>query len=151
MTRSRLTGWFFFGLFAAYGYLSFDIQLDLWAAEELFTAQTFPQIIAVGGAFIAFLLAIAPAPIDESTTRGQPLQWAPVVSLILLLLLFGQAFEYLGFILVNTLFLMLASLILGERRFHYLAIASLPLVGSFYLLLTALDIHVEPGLLGAFL
>ena len=132
-------------LFLGYGYLSQDIQLDFWSAEEIFTARTFPVIIAVGGVLLSVLLilngkkVVLPG-LDEITL-------GPLLLLVIIMLVFTVVIDELGFIVSGVLLLMLGSLALGERRWHLLIVASVPVVLGLYLLLTALDIHLEPGVL----
>ncbi|MBT4492450.1 MAG: tripartite tricarboxylate transporter TctB family protein, partial [Gammaproteobacteria bacterium] len=55
--------------------------------------------------------------------------------------------EHLGFLISGVLMLALGFVILGERRPLPVVAVSVPVVLGLYLLLTALDIHLDPGLL----
>ena len=149
INENRISGLILLAFFLGYGYLAQDIQLDFWAAEELFTAQTFPSLIAIGGTILSLLLIIAGGPIEPPR-----LTWArvrPVIALLALMVCFTLLLDLLGFILTGIVLLSTGSFLLGERRWLLIALSSAGVVIGLYLLLTALDIYLEPGLIGELL
>jgi putative tricarboxylic transport membrane protein len=142
----RITGCVFLLVFLGYGLQTQEILLDFWAVEEIFTARTFPEIIALGGVFFSLLLIVAPG---SSVARidWQDLNLTPVLLLLVLLVVFSLSIEHLGFLISGVLMLALGFVILGERRPLPVVAVSVPVVLGLYLLLTALDIHLDPGLL----
>ena len=66
------------------------------------------------------------------------------------MLVLSFSLEALGFVVAMSLFLIAGFLILGERRPHILLSAALPVVILLALLLNALGIHIDPGVLGVF-
>lgn len=144
MANQRLSALGFFLLFAAYGYLAQEIPLDFWAEEEPFNARSFPQLIAMGGAVLSAILAIAGQaqahPIDV-----RAMNWQPCAALLVLMTLYGFALEPIGFIVTTTVFLIGAYVILGERRPVALILASLPVAVGFYFLMDFLGIYLSPG------
>ena len=146
MNNIRLTGCVFLLVFLGYGLLTQEILLDFWAAEEIFTARTFPEIIATGGVFFSLMLIIWPGP-AVSGFDWHELNLPPVLLLLALLGVFSLSIEYLGFLVSGVLMLALAFVILGERRPLPVLAVSIPTVVGLYLLLTALDIYLDPGIL----
>ena len=68
------------------------------------------------------------------------------VPLLLLVVLFGMALDWLGFVVSSTLFLMGGYWLLGERRIKTLLLASIPFVLVFwFVLVKLLDIYLAPG------
>ena len=123
MHATRLSGVVFLFLFCAYGLLARDIQLDFWASEELFNARTWPMIVAAGGVLLSVLYILFA---ERLPRRSEDLNWIPLLLLLVLMSCYGLALEPLGFILSTTLFLILAYLVLGERRPLWLVLCSLP-------------------------
>ncbi|MBT4494231.1 MAG: hypothetical protein HOC70_13400, partial [Gammaproteobacteria bacterium] len=84
MNNIRITGCVFLLVFLGYGLQTQEILLDFWAVEEIFTARTFPEIIALGGVFFSLLLIVAPG---SSVARidWQDLNLTPVLLLLVLL------------------------------------------------------------------
>lgn len=146
MLLSRSIGLLFCGLFIIYGVLAQEIQLDFWAAEELFTARTFPTLIAIGGALVSFLYALSPQPIQIPKLQQQH----SAGLLIVIMLVYGLILEPLGFIPSTSLFLAACITALGERRLIVIIPVALGVAILFYALMTALGIHLEPGLLAIF-
>ncbi len=146
MNRERLSAIGFFLLFAIYGYLGEQIPLDFWAEEDPFTARSFPQLIAIGGAVFSLILAVS-SPGSAPAVSLMTMNWQDFLALVVLMGLYGFAIEPIGFIVTTTLFLVSAYIVLGERRPIPLVLASLPVVVGFYLLMDFLGIYLSPGTL----
>jgi len=120
--------------------------LDFWAAEETFNARTFPTFIAVGGAGFSLLLLLTG---DSRSLPGLgELDLGPLLALVLLLVSFTFLIEYLGFVLAGIGLLAIAPVLLGEKHWQLIITVSIGVVAGLYLLLSALDVYLDPGLLG---
>ena len=74
------------------------------------------------------------------------LDWRLAAGLLVLMIAYGLALEWLGFLVATTLFLIVGFWMLGERRPGILLAVSVPFTVGFWLLLTkALDIYLAPG------
>ncbi len=142
---SRLIPLTFLGLFALYGYFAQDIYLDFWAEEEAFNARTFPHIVAAGGLIISSLALLVGTRVERSLAELKQLRWFQAALLVACMLVFAQLLTLAGFLPTTVIFLGVAAIILGERRWQYLALGSIPLAVLFYLLMGFLDIYLEPG------
>ena len=94
----------FFGFFLAYGWFAGDIQLDFWSQRELFTARTFPYLIAVGGALTALAYAINPAASPAIHLDAR------VITCIIITVILGAyavAIDLLGYPVASVLMLIL--------------------------------------------
>ena len=147
---SRLTGMVFCLVFTGYGLLAQDIQLDFWAEEELFNARTFPTLIAIGGTLVSLAFVLFPPTLPEPVSRviGDKPDWRAACLLLLVLLVYGFLLEPLGFLVSTSLMLMAGFVTLGERRWLLLLAVGAGLPLAFYLLMSALGIHLEAGLPG---
>jgi|DEB0MinimDraft_6_1074348.scaffolds.fasta_scaffold65466_2 putative tricarboxylic transport membrane protein len=132
--------------FVGYGTAAQDIQLDFWAAEEAFNARTFPSLVAAGGAFFALLLLLTGG--RMSLPEAAELDLAPLLSLLGLLIAFTLLIETLGFLLAGISLLTIAPVLLGERRWQLILPVAFGVVLGLYLLLSALEVYLDPGLLG---
>ena len=65
--------------------------------------------------------------------------------MVVAMLVYAQVLEAAGFIPATIGFLITGAFVLGERRWLYLALGSIPLTGGFYLMMDFLDIYLEPG------
>ena len=146
MNLNRLSGLILLLFFVGYGIAAQDIQLDFWAAEESFNARTFPSLVAAGGACLALLLLLTGRRLPMPETAE--LDLAPLLSLLVLLIAFTLLIETLGFLLAGISLLTIAPILLGERRWHLILPVSIGVVLGLYLLLSALDVYLDPGLLG---
>ena len=144
MAYSRLTSGFFLLLFLAYGYLSLGIPLDLWSEDASFNARTFPQLIAIGGAIISALQFILAAPVKPALRQYR---WREPLLLIAAMSAYSMVLVPLGFVPATALFLLVAFLVLGERRPLVAGLVSIGIPLLFLGLMTLLDIHLEPGIL----
>ncbi|XOV88618.1 MAG: tripartite tricarboxylate transporter TctB family protein [Pseudomonadota bacterium] len=131
-------------LSGGYGYFAGQIPLDFWSEQEPFNARSMPTFIAVFGAVCSVLLIVTRSPTTD--WRGLwRLNWRPACLLLALMSVYGVAFTYLGFGISTVLFLMIAFLILGERRMVPMLLVAVPLVAGFWLILKLLGIQLESG------
>ncbi|MDA1301485.1 MAG: tripartite tricarboxylate transporter TctB family protein [Proteobacteria bacterium] len=134
----------FLGFFVAYGFLAGNIQLDFWSTGEAFSARSFPYVIAFAGALVSLLLLAFPGlPPDALTGK----RFLPAGLLLCLMVACSFAIDYLGFAITFAAFLILASLCLGERRPARLAVTSITVVVSLWVIMEQLGIYLRPGAL----
>ncbi len=140
----RASGVVFFGLFLCYGWLAGDIQLDLWAASETFTARTFPYLIAAAGAAVSVLYAIQP-----TVSPVVPLDKRVIVCALLVLLLgvYSVLIDLIGYPLASVVMLTSGFILLGERRVLLIGLIGVGVVAALYGLLYGLGIHIDAGVL----
>lgn len=143
MNSLRLGGLVFFCASLFYGWASFDIHLDFWSQQELFTARSLPLALALTGGLISLTAIIMGSQPDWHLPLE--LQWRPFFQVLLLMAVFSLSFEFLGFYLASLLFLGSGSFILGTRKPWALCLPPLLVVSVFGGLMFALDIYLEPG------
>lgn len=146
ITKDHIGGLVFLCLSAAYGYYTGDIAMLPGDEYEPFNAQTLPNILAyLGGILsIALILTASRDAGDRLSLKGY--DFPIVVKLLVLVVLFSVALEWVGFLLSTILFLIGGYWLLGERRVKTLLIASVPFaVFIWFALSQLLDIYLAPG------
>jgi putative tricarboxylic transport membrane protein len=146
MTKDHIGGLAFLCLSAAYGYYTGDIAMLPGDEYEPFNAQTLPKVLSLIGVIlsIALLLTANKASGDRISLKGY--DFAIVIKLLVLVVIFGIALEWLGFLLSTVCFLIGGYWVLGERRWKTLLIASLPFgIFIWFSLSQLLDIYLAPG------
>lgn len=146
LTKDHIGGLVFLCLSVAYGYYAHQIPLLPGDEFEPFHAQTLPNALAwMGGALsLALLVTASRQPADRLHLGGYDF-WL-VGLLLVLVVLFAVALEWLGFLLSTILFLIGGFWLLGERRVKTLLVASVPFaVGLWFVLARLLDIYLAPG------
>ncbi len=73
------------------------------------------------------------------------LNWLPALLLLISMCVYALVLETLGFPAATILFLIVAFLVMGERRPVWLFGVSVPLVLGFWLLMDQLGIYLYPG------
>lgn len=147
ISRTRIGGLFFLLLSVAYGYSATSITMFPGEEMEPFTARTLPYFLAtLGGALSLYLLLFGRDGQRVDKGADTDLDWQLAASLLLLMIAYGLALEWLGFLVATTLFLVVGFWLLGERRVTILFSVAIPFTAGFWLLLTrALDIYLAPG------
>jgi putative tricarboxylic transport membrane protein len=111
--------------------------------------SSFPKILAVGGVFFALLVLAAPhrprdAP-DIDLSRWSDYNYGQAIGLLALMTAYALLLLPLGFLISTFLFLLSGSLILGERRWIAMILASgIASVGIWYLVQEVLGIFLRP-------
>lgn len=146
ITKDHIGGLAFLCLSAAYGYYAGDISMIPGDEYEPFNAQTLPKVLALLGCILSIALIL-----NASRNGGERLSlkgydFSIVVKLLALVVLFGLALEWFGFLISTVIFLIGGYWVLGERRWKTLILASLPF-GLFiwFALSQLLDIYLAPG------
>lgn len=146
ITKDHIGGLAFLCLSAAYGYYTGDIPMLPGDEYEPFNAQTLPTVLAYMGGILSIALIINASKNGGERLSLQGYNFAIVIKLLVLVILFGLALEWVGFLLSTMLFLIGGYWVLGERRWKVLLIASLPFsVFIWFSLSQLLDIYLAPG------
>ncbi len=146
ITKDHIGGLLFLGLSVVYGYYAYDIRMFPGDQFEPFNAQTVPVALAWIGSIIAILMLATASKHSADRLTFVGLDLALVAKLMLLVWLFAQALQWLGFLLSTIGFLLVGYWLLGERRLKTLLLASVPFALLFWFLLAqVLAIYLAPG------
>ncbi|PHR01271.1 MAG: tricarboxylic transport TctB [Sulfitobacter sp.] len=149
-SKDKAGAFAFLALALAYGLNIGDIPMLPGDEDEPFNAKTMPIFLSWMTGIVSFLLLVMPS---RNETGGEPviaafkgLQWRKTFQLLGLMLLYGLALTYLGFIPATILFIASGLWILNERRLKYLIFSSIPLTVAFwYILSQLLGIYLTHG------
>ena len=149
LTKDRIGGLIFLALSLSYGYQAGQLEMLPGDEFEPFTARTLPLALATLGALFSALLLISS--ITRQSENDGPLSLAGfdlalTAKLLGLIVLFGLALHWVGFLLATIFFLLGGYWLLGERRPKILLLASVPFaIGIWFVLAQLLDIYLAPG------
>lgn len=146
ITKDHIGGLLFLGLSVVYGYYAYEIRMFPGDQFEPFNAQTVPVALAwIGGVISVLMLATGSRKtVDRLSFAG--LDIPLVAKLMVLVWVFAQALQWVGFLLATIGFLMFGYWLLGERRIKTLVVASVPFGLVFWFLLAqVLEIYLAPG------
>ena len=143
-TNQRIVGVAFMVIAGLYIWFIRDIPLDFWSESEAFNARTMPTIYGYAGLIVATLLIVTPSARFDWSKLTQ-LRYAPAISMLSLLVLYGFSIDYLGFLTATVCLLVAGFLLLGERRYLAIGLVALGLSFGFYFGLDLLDIYLSPG------
>lgn len=146
ITKDHIGGLVFLCLSVAYGYYARDIPLLPGDEFEPFTARSVPHALAWIGGILSLALIVTAKSDVANKLRLAGLDFGLVGKLLILVVMFGLALDWLGFLLATVLFLIAGYWLLGERRPKMLLIASIPFaVGIWFILTQLLDIYLAKG------
>lgn len=146
LSKDHIGGLVFLGLSAAYGYYAGQIPLLPGDEFEPFHAQTVPNALALIGSLLSIALLLTAASSEQDKLKLKGYDFALVGKLLILVVLFALALEWLGFLIATIFFLIGGYWLLGERRIKTLLIASIPFAAGIWFVLTQLlDIYLAPG------
>ena len=145
-TKDHIGGLIFLCLSVTYGYYAGDIALLPGDEYEPFHSQTLPIALAtLGGLLSLALLMTAKSDLNNKLSLHR-YDFVLVSKLLLLVVLFALALEWLGFLLATVFFLVSGYWLLGERRPKILLLASVPFaIGIWFALTQLLDVYLAPG------
>lgn len=159
MTLDRAIALFFMLVSLLYGYSAWfimDARIPPFMVQNPVWPSSFPKMLAIGGIFFSLLVLISPhRPRDESDidlSRWAEYNYGQAIGLLALMTAYALLLLPLGFLAATFLFLMLGSLILGERRWVPMILASgIASVGIWYLVQEVLGVFLRPlpAILGA--
>ncbi|MEO1103426.1 MAG: tripartite tricarboxylate transporter TctB family protein [Pseudomonadota bacterium] len=143
LTKNRIGGVLLLAFCLAYALLIGDIRLLPFQEGQAFTARTMPTALSILGIALALLTIVLPHEKDGLGMKGAA--WGRTVAFLVLMSIYGLAIRPAGFLIATSLFLMIGFALLGERRVWLLAIVALPIVVSFWVLMTqVLDVYIAP-------
>ncbi len=146
ITKDHIGAMVFLCLSVAYGYYAGQIPMLPGDEFEPFNAQTVPSALAVLGAVLSLVLLVSTRMDTNQRLRLGGYDFVLVALLLVLVMLFAIALEWLGFLISTVLFLIGGYWLLGERRIKILLIASVPFaVFIWFALSQLLDIYLAPG------
>lgn len=146
--KDHIGGLIFLLLSVAYGYYAGQIPLLPGDEFEPFHAQTVPNALALLGGGLAIAQLLTAERGVEHSLKLHGYDFALVAKLLVLVVLFALALEWVGFLLATVFFLIGGYWLLGERSIKTLFIASVPFaVGIWAILTQLLDIYLAPGAL----
>lgn len=152
MTLDRVIALFILLVCLLYGYSAWfimDAQIAPFMARNPVWPSSFPKILAIGGVFFALLVLISPhRPKDDpdiDLSNWSDYNYGQAIGLLALMTAYALLLLPLGFLISTFLFLMLGSLILGERRWIAMLLASgIASIGIWYLVQEVLGIFLRP-------
>lgn len=146
LTKDHIGGLVFLCLSIVYGYYARQIHLLPGDEFEPFHAQTIPNALAWFGGVLSLALLIGAQRDAEHRLSLRGYDFALVAKLLVLVVLFALALEWVGFLLATVFFLIGGYWLLGERRLKTLLLASIPFAaGIWFILSQLLDIYLAPG------
>ncbi|MGX9419095.1 tripartite tricarboxylate transporter TctB family protein [Vibrio sp. WJH972] len=146
LSKDHIGGLVFLGLSAAYGYYAGDIHLLPGDEFEPFHAQTVPKFLAMMGGFLSLVLLITAKRDGSNSLSLKGYDFALVGKLLVLVVLFALALEWVGFLIATVIFLVGGYWILGVRSVKLLFVSSVPFAVAIWFALTQLlDIYLAPG------
>lgn len=144
LSKDRTGGVLLLVFFAAYGWLTQDIQLLTAQDLSIFTARTLPVFLAILGVIGAVLLLVLPAA-DQPQAQPQSLRWSRFFSFLVLMSIYGLTLRPLGFLIATSAFLLCGFLLLGERRAVWLIGVTVFVTAGFWALMSfGLNVYIEP-------
>lgn len=144
--KDHIGGLVFLSLSAAYGYYAGQIQLLPGDEFEPFHAQTIPNALAILGAVLSVALLLTTKSSDKNKLQLSGYDFPLVAKLLVLVVIFALALDWVGFLLATIFFLISGYWLLGERKIKTLLLASIPFsVGIWFALTQLLDIYLAPG------
>lgn len=152
MTLDRTIALFMLLVCVLYGYSAWfimDPTIPPFMARNPVWPSSFPKMLAIGGAFFAILVLIAPhRPKDDpdiDLSRISEYNYGQAIALLALMVAYAVLLVPLGFLASTFLFLMLGSFALGERRWIAMILASgIASFGIWYLVQEVLGIFLRP-------
>ena len=149
MTRDRVSAVLLLAFSVVYGFMSTRIEMFPGAELDPFTPQTLPRALAVmcGALAVAIFFFSSRGRGRESFASAfAGLDWGRAVALLVLMVLFAVALDWLGFVPAAVLFLAAGFRVLGITRLRTIVLGSVPLaVGFWFLLSRVLEIYLAPG------
>lgn len=152
MTLDRAIALVFLLICMLYGYSAWvvmDSQIAPFMERNPVWPSSFPKLLAMGGALFAVLVLISPHKPKENPdidlTRLGDYDFAQAFMLLGLMAAYALLLLPLGFLASTFLFLMLGSLVLGERRWVTMVLAAgIASFGIWYLVQEVLGIFLRP-------
>ena len=158
MALDRWIALIFVAFCCVYGYAAFftmDGLLPPFMQRNPVWPSTFPKVLAVLGVLIGLIVLLGlepggaeekePSATDINYRRLQDYKLGQALMLLGLMVAYALLLRPAGFLLATTLFLVLGSATLGERKWHVMLPVSLLATGAvWYLVQEVLGIFLRP-------
>ncbi|MBM1222596.1 tripartite tricarboxylate transporter TctB family protein [Ponticoccus sp. SC2-23] len=141
----------------AYGYLAFftmDASLPPFMQRNPVWPSTFPKILSVMGAVVGLVVLLGlekpnkdaePSATEINYRRLHEYKLGQAVMLLSLMVIYALSLRPVGFLMSTTVFLVMSSAILGERKWHIMILVSVLATGFvWYLVQQVLGIFLRP-------
>ena len=150
VNKEKMGALFILAFSIAYGIYAFKIPLIFLSQGETLNARTMPYALSIAGIVISLLIIILPSfDKDKVTTAREALSgldWRRTAWLTGLMIVYSLGLPWAGFVIASIFFMAGGIMILGERNFKVILIASVPLVVVLWFLLTkVLGMYIAPG------
>jgi putative tricarboxylic transport membrane protein len=134
----------------AYGIFAFKIPLIFLSQGETLNARTMPYALSITGIVLSLLIIILPSYDAQKTVTVKAalggLDWKRSGQLLGLMIVYSLSMPWIGFVIGSMIFMAGGTMILGERNFKKILLASIPLVIALWLILTKiLGMYIAPG------
>lgn len=135
--------------FAGYLTLATQIPIDPWSLPGDFTASAFPYL-AGGLGFVAALLmlftqGLRPATLDQQKPFQLPQYNDPILTMLVILVIYITLIDVLGFVLASILFLIVGARKTGPIAWQLLLPFAVGIPLLLWGLLDLMDIYISPG------
>lgn len=152
MTLDRTIALLFLAVCVVYGHAAYNYPLLPFERNMAFLPNTLPMVLAVLGALVSLVIAVAPRAKDGADELGDVdlAEWKTfeigrTLGVIGAMALYAVLLRPIGFLAATALFIVASSVILGERKFHVLIpIAAVTAAGIWYLVQETLGIFLRP-------
>tara|TARA_B100000683_G_scaffold216969_1_gene212750 strand:- start:190 stop:660 length:471 start_codon:yes stop_codon:yes gene_type:complete len=143
ISPSKIISLLFFIFSGFYLYTAHQIQVFTFDEDAAFNAKTFPIYLGYAGLIFSALYLILPET-KPSNVDLSILDYKKTITLVILMVLYGLTILRVGYFLSTSIFLLLAYIVLGERKWIWIFILSFPFVAIFmYLLHGLLNIYLR--------
>jgi len=146
LTRRQIGGLLFLTFSLGYGLAATRIPSLPIDELEAMNARSLPYALTVLGSVLSLVLIFSPrasAHVDAPAKSGD---WQTVGLLLVAISFYGLSLDALGFLLCTALFIAIAAVLLGERRWRRILSVSIILVGVLWLILVpGLGVYLAPG------
>lgn len=157
MALDRWIALIFVAFCCAYGYAAFftmDQLLPPFMQRNPVWPSTFPKLLAILGAVVGLIVLLGvegsseakePSATDINLANLREYKLGQAALLLALMVIYALALRPAGFLIATTLFLVLGSTVLGERKFHIMIPVALLATGCvWYLVQQVLGIFLRP-------
>ncbi len=150
VNKEKMGALFILAFSIAYGIYASKIPLIFLSQGETLNARTMPYALSIAGIVISLLIIILPSfDKDKVTTAREALSgldWRRTAWLTGLMVVYSLGMPWVGFVIASIFFMAGGIMILGERNFKVILIASVPLVVVLWFLLTkVVGMYIAPG------
>jgi len=134
----------------AYGIDAFKIPLIFLSQGETLNARTMPYALSIAGILLSLLIILLPSfDKEKAVTVKQALSgldWRRSGYLTGLMIFYSLSMPWIGFVIASIIFMGGGAMILGERNYKKILLASIPLVIVLWFILTKiLGMYIAPG------